>query len=140
MSDYSDIIYLTVAMVVFSMLTMNTARSFQYTADTLVRADLEYRATALAQDHIDQVRWETNENRLDPDHSDYMFDSYPETETITYGSSDEYSEQFQVDGESLLIEDTADMKRYRVTITTSSSYLDPEVKVSLQFIKSYMQD
>ncbi|MTI89164.1 MAG: hypothetical protein FH748_14500 [Balneolaceae bacterium] len=140
MSNYSDILYLTVAMVVFSILTINTARSFQFTADTLVRADLEYRATAIAQDEIDQIRWETDENKLDPEHDDYLFDSYPQNQAITYGNENEYSETFKVNGKSTLIENTSSMKRYKVTITTTSNSIDPKVEVSLEFIKSYMQE
>ena len=65
MSSYAEIIFLTAAMVVFSMLAINTSRSYNQSRQTLYRAEAEYRAIAIAQDELDKVQWIYAEEELD---------------------------------------------------------------------------
>ncbi|MEX0845426.1 MAG: hypothetical protein WD022_09085 [Balneolaceae bacterium] len=145
MSDYSDLIFLTAAMVVFGMLTINTARSFQTTSDTMIRSDLEYRAIAIAQDEIDAIRWIQARSKngpkvpmdpFDPNNNNFLYDDNPIQKTITYGSSGQYSETFSVNREAELLENTTDQRTYKITVTVESSAVNPPLSVSLDFIRT----
>lgn len=145
MSDYSDIIFLTAAMMVFGMLTINTARSFQTTSDTMIRSDLEYRALAIAQDEIDAIRWVQARSKngptfpydpFDPDNSNYLYDTNPVQKSITYGKDDQYSETFSIDRSAELLEDLTDQRTYKIIINVKSNAVDPAVTTTLTFIRT----
>ncbi|WP_020402052.1 type IV pilus modification PilV family protein [Gracilimonas tropica] len=139
MNDFSDVIFLMVAMVVFSMLTINTSRSFMNTTSTSIQSTIEYRAIALAQDELDNIRW-APEIHLNPTSNQYLFDSDPITTTVEYGSSDEFSEEYEVTRNSVLIENTSTQKQYRVTVQVTSDATDPPVQVQLEYIKTYFKE
>ena len=118
MNDYSDVLYLTAAMVIYSFLTINTARSFLSTSETVIRSDVEYRTIMRAQD--------------------YMFANYPITENETFGYSDEYTDTFIIDASSEFIDEGDPLiKRYRVTVNVVNESVDPSTSVDLIFIKSF---
>ncbi len=137
MSSYSDIIFLTAALIVFSSLAVNTARNYQTTSQNRYKSDIEFRAIAVAQDEIDKVQWIYDQAQLDPASPSYTYTNYPKTETLRYGSSQQYSEDFSVSAASQLIEDSMLQKRYRVTVTVTNSQVTPEVSVTLNYIKTY---
>tara|TARA_R110000868_G_scaffold304437_11_gene565157 strand:- start:536 stop:955 length:420 start_codon:yes stop_codon:yes gene_type:complete len=137
MSSYAEIIYLTAAMVIFSTLAMNTARNFNSSRTALYRVEVEYRAIAVAQDELDKVQWIYDDTELDPDDGSYVYSSYPLTETHTYGSSDQYSDDFVIYAESELIEDTGSQKRYQVSVSVLNQDVQPEVFVTMDYVKSY---
>lgn len=137
MSSYAEIFYLLGAMVVFSFLSLNTSRSFNSSRQTVYQAEAEYRAIAVAQDELDKVQWIYEPDDLDPDASSYVYSNYPVTETQTYGSNDQYSTEFIIDGNSELIEDTGSMKRYQVTVSVLNQNVTPEVFITLEYVKSY---
>lgn len=140
MNDYSDVLYLTAAMVIYSLLTMNTARSFLSTSETVIRSDVEYRTIIRAQDEIEQIKLipREDEDLLNPNHGNYMFNNYPITDVELFGYSDEYSDSFIINGMSEYI-DEADplVKRYKVVITVTNESVDPSTEVNLIFIKTF---
>lgn len=139
MSNYSDILFLTGAMIVFSMLTLNTALNFQSTSRTVYQTDIEHRAITLAQDEIESIRW-ASEDELDPNDSNYIYDGQsPVTRTIKYGSSNEYEETYELKRSSTLISNTGGMKRYRVQIIVESDAVTPAISDTLEYIKSFKQ-
>lgn len=137
MASYAEIIYLTVAMMIFSTLAMNTARNYNSTRTELYRTELEYRSIAVGQDELDKVQWIYDDSDLDPTSGSYVYSAYPVTETHTYGSTDQYSSDFVVHAESVLIEDTGSQKRYQVTVSVLNESLDPDIFVTLDYVKSY---
>ncbi len=140
MNDFTDVFYVMVAMVIFSMLTVNTARSFISSSDTVIRSDVEYRAIIRAQDEIDQVKLigREDEDRLNPNDADYIFENYPITVSETFGLSDEYSDTYEIDASSEYIDEgDIHVKRYLITVNLTNTYLDPEINVTLTYIKSF---
>ncbi len=137
MTSYSEIFYLLGAMVVFSFLSLNTARSFNSSRQTIYQAEAEYRAIAVAQDELDKVQWIYEPDDLDPSSGSYVYANYPVELSQTYGSNDEYTTTFVIDGNSELIEDTGSMKRYQVTVSVLNQNVTPEVFITLEYVKSY---
>lgn len=56
MSDYSDILFLVIAMALFSILVNNSNRSFVRNTVIYVEAQIEYNAIALGQSLVDEAR------------------------------------------------------------------------------------
>lgn len=140
MSDYTDIIYLSAAMIIFSMLTTNTAKSFMNTSDTVVRSDIEYRAIAIAQNEIDQVKLlsRDSEQVLKAGSNSYKYTNYPRTIIESYGSSDQYSDQFTMEATSELIkENDLLVNRYLITVKVINKSISPNVEVELKYIKAF---
>lgn len=137
MTSSAEIIYLTVAMMIFAMLAMNTSRNFNATRSGLYRTEVEYRAIAVAQDELDKVQWIYDDNQLDSDNGNYVYSNYPITETQTYGATNQYSDQFTTYATSNLIEDTGSQKRYQVSVTVINQNVNPNVTVTLDYVKSY---
>lgn len=145
MADYSEIIFLTAAILIFGTLSINTSQSFHITSDTMIRSDLEYRALAIAQDEIDAIRWIQARSKngpvfpydpFDPANSNFLYDNNPDTRVIQYGSENQYSETFIITRTADLLEETADQRRYLITITIENDRLTPPLNVSLDFIRT----
>jgi|AntRauTorcE11898_2_1112593.scaffolds.fasta_scaffold85782_2 hypothetical protein len=145
MADYSEVIFLTAALLIFGTLTINTARSFHITSDTMIRSDLEYRAIAIAQDEIDAIRWVQARSKngpvfpydpFDSDNSNFLYDNNPENRVITYGSENQYSETFIINRTAELLDETSDQRQYLITINISTNTLKPPLDVSLDFIRT----
>lgn len=137
MSSYAEILYLSIAMIIFAMLSINTAKNFNTSRQSLYRTEVEYRAIAVAQDELDKVQWIYDDDELDPDDASYVYEDYPLTEDHSYGSSDQYSDAFVIYAESELIEDTGSQKRYQVSVSVLNQNVEPEVFVTLDYVKSY---
>jgi len=142
MTSYSEIFYLLGAMVIFSFLSLNTARSFNSSRQTVYQAEAEYRAIAVAQDELDKVQWIYEPDDLDPESSSYVYtrsgsDKYPKSLTQNYGANDQYTTTFIIDGTSELIDDSGSMKRFQVTVSVLNQNVTPEVFVTLDYVKSY---
>ncbi|MCR9131785.1 MAG: hypothetical protein NXI08_04395 [bacterium] len=137
MSSYAELTYLIGAMVIFGFLSLNTARSFNSNRQAIYQAEAEYRAIAVAQDELDKVQWIYDSDELDPSSGNYVYSSYPIEEVHNYGSSDQYSSTFIINGTSELIEDTGSMKKYQVTVTVLNQNVTPEVFITLEYVKSY---
>lgn len=145
MTDYSDIIYLVAAMVVFSLLTMNTSRSFQVTIDTMVRSELEYRAISAAQEEIDAIRWvQARYKSQDPfksSNSQYLYDENPIQRTFKYGVDEEYSETFTIyrkaeESDDCDLLDSTTQRCYEITIRVENNSLDPPITVTQKLIRT----
>ena len=100
MTSYSEILYLIAAMVVFSFLSLNTAKSFNNSRQTLYIAEAESRAIAVAQDELDKVQWIYDPNDLNPNSASYVYANYPIIETQSYGNNDQYTSTFIISGTS----------------------------------------
>lgn len=146
MTDYSDIIYLGAAMVVFSLLTMNTSRSFQVTLDTMVRSELEYRAISAAQEEIDAIRWvQARYKSKDPFNSNnssyYLYNDALIYRTFKYGTNNEYSETFAIYRKAEAssdcdLLDSSNQRCYEITITVQNNSLDPPITVTQKLIRT----
>ncbi len=138
MNDFSDVILLMGAMVAFAMLSSTTVRSFQGNNEIIVNAELEYRAISTGQAIIDEMRWITNENEFRSNSSSYYFRSFPVNRTITYGSTSQYSTEYTIDGESVLISSANNLKKYLITISVKESSAKT-TPINLEFVKSFEQ-
>lgn len=140
MNDFSDVLYLTAAMVIYSMLTMNTARSFLNTSDTVIRSDIEYRTIMKAQDEIEQVKLVKRENEavFNPNSNSYRYEDYPVTVNETFGKSGMYGDTFIINGKSEYINENDPLiKRYKITVTVTNKSVEPNIVISLMYIKSF---
>ena len=137
MNDYSDIIFLMASMIMLSMITLNTSKTYLTSADQIVRTQLEYRAMSAAQDEIDNIRWITTPNELTSTDAAYVFSNYPITRTVTFGENDQYTESVTIAASSVRVENTSTMERYRVTVTATSTAVTPNVNVTLDYLKSF---
>jgi len=77
MNDYSDIIYLIGAMIVFSLLSLQTNQIFNLNERVELNSELEYNAVSIAQDQIDQIRWISTQTQFD----NYL-KTFPQTKSI----------------------------------------------------------
>lgn len=140
MSGYSDILFLVGAMIMLSMLTLNTSRSYIATTDSVVRSDIEIRALARAQDIVDETRWLTNKNDFiafyqnleTPQEIDINYDSYA-------GDSSNREEKFTIQAEMTSELVSVRLEKFFVTLTIENKDLNPPVKETIKFIKSYEQ-
>ncbi len=140
MTDYSDIIYLMAAMLLFSLMSTNISKSFLAASESMVTAGTENRSIALAQDEIEQVKLlsRDKENHLKDGHGDYMFADYPKNTTNVYGSENQYEETFRVEADSELIQEPDPLlNRYLVTVTVTNTVKDYNSEATLVFIKSF---
>ena len=137
-SNYVDLIYLTCAMVLFSMVTINFARHYNSTQQNFYRTEIEFRALSVAQDEIDAIRW-VPEDELDPDDNDYLYDNDPITRTITYEAGNQYTEEFTLKRSSVRIENTASQTRYLVRIIIETDDVSPMLSDTLEYVKAYRQ-
>ena len=137
MTSYSEIIYLISAMVVFSYLSLNTAKSFNNSRQTLYSTEAEIRAITFAQDELNKLQWSYDHNDLDVNNAQYIFLGYPILKTETYGDSDQYTSTFMINGTSDLIEDTGIIKRYQIVISVLNLEVIPEIFINLEYVKSY---
>jgi len=137
MSGYSEILYLVAGMMVFSMLSINTARNYNSTRQNIYRSEMEYRAIAVAQDEIDKVQWIYDDRELDPDNTSYVYEDYPLTQDFLYGPDEEYSDEFIIHAQSREIFDDGNQKRYQVTVSVINQSITPPIFVALDYVKTY---
>ena len=137
MTSYSEILYLLVAMTVFSFLSLNTAKSFNNFRQTIYASKIESIAMSVAQAELDKVQWIYDPNDLNPNSANYIYANYPITKTQSYGNNDEYTSTFTISGTSDLIQDTGSMKRYQVVISVLNQQVTPDVFINLEYVKSY---
>lgn len=137
MVNYSEILYLIAAMLVFSFLSLNIAKNFNNFRKTIYTAEAKSRAIAVAQDELDKVQWIYDPNALDSDSESYVYANYPIIETHSYGNNDQYTSTFIISCTSDLIEDTGTIKRYQVVISVLNQELTPNIIVIMEYVKSY---
>lgn len=138
MNDYSDIVFLMGAMIIFSMLTLNTARFFRTAEQLQYQNTIQYNGIAIAQDKIEELRWISDEQRFKSNSFSFLEDDYPATETQILGNNGEFNMDYTVDVD---IEATAisgsNARNYLITVVVSNQYLEANQTVTMQYIKSF---
>lgn len=81
MNDYSDVILLMGAMIVFSLLTIQANRTFQLNNRMQINGEIKYNAISIAQDHLDKVKWINSESELDS-----FINSFPKVVSTPIGN------------------------------------------------------
>lgn len=137
MNDYTDLLFLLGAMIIFSFMSSTASRQIQQTTNTSIDSDIEYEAIALAQGIIDEAKWTRNYGELD-DLRDRFNNS---TQTLTLGSSGQYEIDYDVNvdlnSENFPGASTG-ISSYRIKVSVASDYLPDSSYVRLEFIKSYV--
>lgn len=137
MDSYYDIIYLMGAMLVFSLLTIQTNRMFQINNRIQINSEIEYNAISVAQDQIDKLRWIKNEGDFNSFVNDFPKDIPMafEEETL-YFNVDIQAKDANIPGSNII--------NKHITVSVTNKYLktneseDPgSTAVKLEFIKSF---
>lgn len=133
MVDYSDMIMLIAAMLIFSFLSRNAANRFYQSDVGYFQTDVEYEGVALAQTIIDEVKWTANETQLSNLAAEYDDQVY----TVSVRGGD-YEIDYDVD---MTIEDVtitgSIVSNKRVNVTITSQYLPDSSYVNMEYIKSF---
>jgi len=142
MNDYTDLLYLVGAIVVFSMLTMQVNRLIFRNNVTQMQSGIEYHAVTHAQDYADQLQWIRSEDDLDD-----FTDDFPRTDNVVYDPDDASATlPFLV---NIAVSDTtipnSNVLNKRVLISLNSQYLEnrdmsvvtPSRTIVFEFIKSF---
>lgn len=138
MNDYSDIIFLTGAMIIFSSLSLNTIEFFNAADQLEYQSRLQYNGIAVAQDKIEEIRWIADEDRFKNGTSDFLERDYPSVVTQSYGSSNQYQFDYSVDLDVSPTNITgSNATNYRVTVTVSNSFLPDNQSITTEYIKSF---
>jgi len=137
MNDFSDVFILMIAMTLFSSFSLSTARNFNISSNELARHDAEYRTIVTAQNELDYIKWIDHPSKLDPNSSNYIFQSHPESRTNYFGNSNQYQESIVVEAESYLLDETNSQARYKVIFTVSNQEFIPPITSTVSSIKSF---
>lgn len=150
MNDYSDLIFLMGAMILFSLLTMNVSRSMVNNTQKITQSHIEYNGISLAHSIIEQAQWAPKDS-LDPNQpSKYMFDGYsknnPQKETLQLGSSNQYQIDYYiyVDVQNNYSVPTSSTNNKKITVGVTSPHLHEEFDstftnypITMDFIAAY---
>lgn len=136
MSSYADLIYLMGAMLVFSLLTIQTNRMFHIYNRIQVNSEIEYHAISVAQEIVDKVRW-MNES----DFNSYK-NSFPKDVSVAF---DEETLDFNVDLATAPVTDPTldadgNIQNIKVTLTITNKYLkttNGDRFIKFEFMKSF---
>jgi len=137
MNDYSDIILLMGAMIVFSLLSIQTSRLFQMNNRMQINGEIEYNAVSIAQDQIDKLQWIKNKSGFNS-----FVDTFPKDVPVA-NEGDTLFYHVDVETSAITIpHSNIDNKQVNVTVT--NDYLKTNEQeaagtraVRLQFIKSF---
>ncbi|SMO82059.1 hypothetical protein [Gracilimonas mengyeensis] len=140
MNDYSDIIYLMGAMIIFSMLSLNVSHFFRINEQFQYQNEIEYNGVALAQDIIEEVRWISDPDRITNGNQDCICNDYPQTITREFGPGQNNSLDFTVD---LTITDVSvpgsNAVNKRIEVMVTNEYLPDNQVIEMEYIKSYIE-
>ena len=133
MNDYSDLIYLMGAMIIFSLLSVQTTRLFQINSKMQVRGEITYNAISIAESQIEKVRWLKTEGSL------YSYaNSFPkQVPLVISGDTLLYTAKMQVRDASLA---SANIDSKKVTVSVTNEFMKNNASqsaVELQFLKSF---
>lgn len=148
MNDYSDLLYLLGAIVLYSILTLNVSTNLVMNNRNLSESEVEYSGIALADGLVEQAMW-ASKKELDSDDSEYIFDgyskNYPKHEVIEMGPSNQYKIDYyiyaEVDDVSVSGSSTNN-KKITVGVTSPFFYNDfdstfSNYPIELEFVKSF---
>ncbi len=137
MNDYSDIIFLMGAMIIFSLLTLQTTRTFQLNNRMQMNGELEYSAISIAQDQVDKMRWMQNQTAFNN-----FVSNFPQTVPLTVqGNTLDFNVDVTVQNITL---PNSNVPNRRVTVTVTNDYLKTNQQaapgskeIQLEFLKSF---
>lgn len=137
MNDYSDIIFLMGAMIIFSLLTLQTTRTFQLNNRLQMNGELEYSAISIAQDQVDKMRWMQNQTAFNN-----FVSNFPQTVPLTVqGNTLDFNVDVTVQNIAL---PNSNVPNRRVTVTVTNDYLKTNQQaapgsqeIQLEFLKSF---
>lgn len=136
MTDYSDIIFMMAAMLVFSMLSLSVNRSMTINNAFLTQQEADYHALTIAQEIIDDIRWISSENDLDS-----YVSQYPETLSYSTDSQSGFSIPFNINVTSESIDISGgSLSSFLVEVTVNSQYMtggESGKPIKLDYIKSF---
>lgn len=132
MNDYSDLILLMGAMIIFSLLSLQVSRTFQMNNQIQMEAEIEYNAISIAQNEIDRVRWINSESDLNN-----HVNSYPKEVPLAV-NGDTLFYDVEVNTSDISIPDS-NVDNKQITVEVTNEYLKSNngSGVQLQFIKSF---
>ena len=138
MNDYSDLFYLIGAMLVFSLLSLNATRMMVGSDQIQASAEIEYNATAIVQDYIDEIKWVENEDSLDA-----KIASFPSSVTSNVGG-EPLTFYIDIDVQDATIPDS-NVDNKLITVSIKNKYLgsgseddqSSAVEIRQQFLKSF---
>ena len=125
------------AMLVFALFSLSSSGSFQSNTEQIIRNDLEYRTITNAQNEIDHIRLITDESALDSTSSNYYFANFPHVKTITYGPNHEFSEDLLIKGHAYFLDQTANVRRYKIEVSAESKATSNKLESTVEFIKTF---
>lgn len=138
MSDYSDLIYLMAAMIIYSILALNAAHYFRINEQFQYQSEIQYNAIAVAQDVIDEIRWINDINKFDENSGQFIGDDYPKTIEFSVGNN-EYSLDYEVD---IIVSDTnvtgSNAVNKLVKIIVTNEYLPENQRTQMNYVKSFV--
>lgn len=140
MNDYTDLIYLMAAMLIFSILSMQVNGSIFRNNVIQMQSGIEYKAITHAQDYADQIQWLRSVNELDA-----FANAFPRTDEVIFDEDEEMTLPFLVD---IVVADTvlqdSNVINKHVTINVRSVYLDNQNNpsfvsdgITTEFIKNF---
>lgn len=141
MQDYSDLIYLLGAMIIFSLLSIHVNRTFMFNNLITVSGQTEYYALNLGQEYVDRIRWLPTPQSLES-----FVNGFPQT--IEYATkSNGPGIPFEV---NISLSDTtlpdANVQSKIVSITLNSIYMESiqqsigmNRNIEMKYIKSFHQ-
>lgn len=138
MTDYSDLMFLMGAMVMFSMLTLSVNRTQMVNEMNRTGNETNYYALSVAQESIDGMRWLKSETELDNELS-----TYPKVVNYKKESDDDVSIPFTVDiNKTTSVFDNDDVRSVELVISVDNDYGvggEGSNPVQLQFTKSFLK-
>lgn len=138
MADYSDVIFLMGAMVMFSFLTLSVNRTLLMNEMNRVGHESNYYALTVAQESVDELRWVNTEADLDAELNDY-----PKTVNYKNDSSKDASMPFTVDiTKTTSVMDNDDIRSVELLVSVSSDYGiggEGSNPVQLRYTKSFIK-
>lgn len=137
MNDYSDIIYLIGAMVIFSLLSLQTNQIFNLNERIQLNSELEYNAVSIAQDQVDQIRWIGTQTQL----NNYV-STFPQTKSLAI-ENDTLFYNVDVTSSNMSLPNS-NVTNQKITITVTNDFLKTHTNdaagqrsVKLQYFKSF---
>jgi len=125
------------AMIVFSLLSLQTNQIFNLNERIELNSELEYNAVSIAQDQIDQMRWISTQTQF----SNYL-NTFPQTKSLAV-DNDTLFYNVDVTAANMNVPNSNVINR-KVTITVTNKFLKNNVNespgqrsVKLQYLKSF---
>lgn len=131
MNAYSDLIYLMGAMIVFSLLSIQTSRLFQMNTQMQMEAEIEYNAISVAQNQIDKMKWIKTQSKLNAFANAFPKKMpLPVKDDTLYYNTDVRIQDMTIAGSTV--------QNKKVTVSVTNKYLQMGSNtVKLQFVKSF---